>query len=148
MDEHATFIYTDLKKYHGFDLVKYLAGEEYGSVETITALLQTLPDTSYYMAYLSAHSKLNPPADAETDDEEQDPEREAMGDAITWNLDRKMSAWIINLLQMLVKAQVNWEGEPPAFDTWGPSEWSDAKKKAKDEPKQTIEGIMSIFGAV
>lgn len=128
--------------------MKYLAGDEYGSVETITALLQTLPDTSYYMAYLSAHHKLNPDAEYQEKDEAQDPEREAMGDAITWNLDRKMSAWIINLLQMLVRAQVNWEGEPPEFQTWGPSEWTEAKEKAKSEPKQTIEGIMSMLGAI
>lgn len=93
-------------------------------------MLRNLPEGSRYTAALSVDRTTEEPED---DEALSDPRMEAVMDARTWTLDRRLKAIEINAMYSLIQVSGQWkDGKPPHFPTIGPADWQEPNTKSNE----------------
>lgn len=103
-----------------------MAGEVFSSIPVILAMLRNLPEGSRYYAAMAVDHK-----DDEAQPESDDPRTEEIMDHRVWTMDRRLTAMLINAVNLNTTVSGHMEKSP--FETIGPSSWKD------DEPKKPSE---------
>lgn len=144
LDEHGEELYFDLREYHQFDLIAWLAGEVRGTPSLVLAMLRQLPEGARYTAIMSApESREGLPEPA------YDPEAEALYDRRFWTADRQHTAQMLNALYNLVTLTGHWKkGKEPDFPVVGPIAWHPPEQRKKELEARKPEGPVSVLDAM